>query len=70
MKYRIRLDLILEKEEDAMEAFEYLKRRRKLFLTINKGKPNEKKSLLQIHRCYHDEEPPKPCKIIERIESE
>jgi len=70
MKYRIGLDLIFEKEEDAMEAFNFLKERRNLFLTINKGKPNEEHSILEIHKCYHDEEVPKPCEIIERIESE
>jgi len=70
MKYRIRLDLIFEKEEDAMEAFNFLKKRRNLFRTIKKGKPDEERSVLEIHKCYHDEEPPKPCEIIEHIERE
>jgi len=70
MKYRIRFDLIFDEEGDAMGAFNYLKERRKLFCTIKKGKPDEERSVLEIHKCYHDEEVPKPCEIIERIESE
>jgi len=70
MKYRVRLDLIFDKEEEAMEAFNFLKGRRNLFRTINKGEPNEERSILEIHKCYHDEPEPKPCEIIEHIESE
>jgi len=70
VKYRVRSDLIFEKEEDSTLAFEYLKKMRNLFLTINKGKPNEERSMLEIHKCYHDELEPKPCESIERIESE
>jgi len=70
MKYRIRLDLIFDEEEDAMKAFNFLKEKRVLFRTIRKGEPNEERSILEIHKCYHDEDPTKPCEIIEHIESE
>jgi len=70
MKYRIRLDLIFDEKEDAMKAFNFLKKKRVLFRTIRKGEPNEERSVLEIHKCYHDEDPTKPCEIIERIESE
>jgi len=70
MKYRIRFDLIFDEEEEAMKAFDFLKKRRNLFRTIRKGEPNEERSILEIHKCYHDEDLAKPCEIIERIESE
>jgi len=70
MKYRIRLDLIFDEKEDAMKAFNFLKEKRVLFRTIRKGEPNEERSILEIHKCYHDEDPTKPCGIIEYIESE
>jgi len=70
MKYRVQSDLILDEEDTAEKAFKYLKRMRRLFRTINEGKPNEEKSHLSWHRCYHDEEPAKPCEFVETVESE
>jgi len=70
MKWRVQLDLIFDDEREARDAFEKLKAKKHLFKTINKGKPNEERSRLSIHKCYHDEEPAKPCEIIEEIMSE
>jgi len=69
MKWRIQLDLIFDNEEEAKKAFDFLKKRKNLFRTINKGKFNEERSRLSIHKCYHDEDSPRPCEYIEVIES-
>jgi hypothetical protein len=71
MKWRITQTLILDEadEAEALRLFQNLKDKKGKFKTINKGKDNEEKSILQLERCYHDESPTKPCEIIERIES-
>ena len=69
MKWRIQLDLIFDDEEEAKKTFEFLKKRKNLFRTINRGKPNEERSRLSLHKCYHDEDPSKPCEFVEVVES-
>jgi len=70
MKWRIRADIILEGEDEAMDIFSSLKARAHKFLTINKGEPNEERSRMSIEKCYHDEDISKPCETIETVESE
>lgn len=72
MLYRVTVDLYFEKETDAQAVFGAVK--------ISKSKavklirPNssldmpDPKTYVEIHKCYHDEYPFKPCEIIERIE--
>ena len=67
MKYRIQADLILDNEDEAKRIFQLLKRNLKLYKAIRRGEPFEERSRLSIHKCYHDEETPKPCEIIEEI---
>jgi len=70
LRWRIRADIILSDREDAMDIFKGLKRESRKFETINKGEPNEERSRVSIEKCYHNEESPKPCEIIEIVESE
>jgi len=70
LKWRIRADIILDAEGEAMGIFASLKDKRGLFVTIRKGEPNEERSTASVEKCYHDEDPTKPCEIIETIESE
>jgi len=70
LKFRIRADIILNDEGEAMGIFASLKGKKELFVTIRKGEPSEERSRVSIEKCYHDEEPSKPCEIIETVESE
>jgi len=69
-KYRVQLDFITDNELEARRIYDLLKQIRGLFQTINRGRPDEERSRLNIHICYHDETPVRPCEIIESIESE
>jgi len=70
MKYQIISQLFLDDESSAREIYEYLKERKGLLRTIRPGEVTEQKSFVQLARCYHDEEPPKPCELLESFESE
>jgi len=70
LKWRVRADIIFDDEGEAMGIFASLKGERDRFVTIRKGEPNEERSRASIEKCYHDEDPLKPCEIIETVESE
>ena len=70
MKYRVMTsDGIFEdfdKEEDAQPIYNQKKEQtRKAKVTVGEPKPS-----CNIHKCYHDETPPKPCEIIEAFVKE
>jgi len=64
MFYRIRLDLAFEN----LGVFAGLNGHALGILaqahTINPGTLTEERGYLIVEECYHDEDPPKPCKII------
>lgn len=60
MKYRIMLSLAFDDEDDAMDVWDKVKD------AWEKGSHLEDDNA-NIHRCYHDEEPTKPCEIIEEL---
>lgn len=35
---------------------------------VDPDDPNAFLSICNIHKCYHDENPPRPCEIIEKAE--
>jgi len=70
MKWRVRADIIVSDKGEVMSIFDFLEVKKGSFETINKGKPNEERSRVSVEKCYHDEEPPKPCEILETVESE
>jgi len=63
MKFRLRVDLIFPIKADAVTVGLALKQQ--LSKVVNLV---EEKSFIQLEECHHDEDPPMPCKIIERIE--
>jgi len=70
MKYRVTLSIIFDNYEDAKKIYDFLAGYGRLFKTIRKGEPVEERSLIMLERCYHDEEPTKPCEILEQYTSE
>lgn len=61
MRYVIRCLMRFEDEAARDKAFSYLKKR---FKKTFKGED----SFVEKHLCYHDEDPPRPCWIEERVE--
>lgn len=69
MLYRVRLDLCFDGEALADGVYE--KAKTILSKAINIAHPGEigsEVSYIEVHKCYHDETPTKPCEIIKRIE--
>ena len=62
---RIRADLMFEKDSEADEVWVVIKKYLKEKKIRNIA--NEK-SFIKYEDCHHDENPPRPCEIIERFE--
>jgi len=67
VKYRIVAEIILDSEVQARGALEILKWFRGLMLTIRAGEPAEERSRILLERHYHDEDPSRPCEVIEEV---
>ena len=59
MKYRLKVDLIFDSEEDRDKALNLMKPYLAKAKDLNTGKSNEEKSHIHYHKCMHDEG--KPC---------
>jgi len=70
MKYRVSLSIILDEYKDAKKIYDFLAKHGRLFKTIRKGEPAEERSRIALEEHYHDEEPTKPCVVLESLESE
>lgn len=66
MKYRVQLDLSFKSEQDAKALRDHAGKLLPKATNINAGLPNEEKSCIRYHHCYHDEG--KPCGSIEKYE--
>ena len=66
MKYRVRLDLPFENENDAQSLMTYAKNMSEKAASINEGKVNEEIAFCDLEICRHDEG--LPCEKLERIE--
>jgi len=69
LKYRVSASIYFNRREDADIIFEEVKRRKELFTAVRRGEPGEQRSFVMLERCYHDEEEPRPCEVIEKVES-
>lgn len=69
MLYRVRIDLCFNAEETPQAIFDKAKQvLLKAVKIARQGEPTGEISFIEVHRCFHDEEPTKPCEIIKRIE--
>ena len=69
MLYRIRLDLAFDAEDIPQAVFDKAKQvLAKAVKITSRDSPQGEVSFIEIHKCYHDESPAKPCEIIKRVE--
>lgn len=69
MLYRIRIDLCFDAEETPRTIFDRAKQVLARAVKIaRQGEPTGEVNFIEIHKCYHDEDPAKPCEIVKRIE--
>ena len=66
MKYRVRLDLAFDLQDDAQKLVDYAKTLMDKATSINVGEKNQETSYLELELCGHDEG--LPCTHLERVE--
>jgi hypothetical protein len=70
MKYRAWISFIADDEETARTVFNAAKGLRSRMRTVRKGEPAEERSFIILEKHYHDEDPSKPCEVIEEYWSD
>lgn len=69
MLYRVRIDLAFDAEDIPQAIFGKAKSiLPKAVKIASRDNPTGEVSFIEIHKCYRDETPTKPCEIIKRIE--
>ena len=63
MKYRIFIDVSVEKQADAKKIYDCVKAQKDNFISVSKME----RWKANYHRCYHDELVNKPCEMIEEL---
>ncbi len=66
MKYRVRLDLSFDEQNDAQALMNYAKELTGKAVSINEGRNNEEISFCDTEICRNDEG--LPCTRLERVE--
>jgi len=64
MFYRLTVDLAFSSQHPVDEIAQQLLPRLPHAVTINAGLPNEERGSIILQKCYHDEDPSKPCEVI------
>jgi len=65
MFYRVTADILFQIPDEGTDFFHDCEIALGKGVTINPGQPNEEKSRILWQRCYHDDDPTKPCEVIE-----
>jgi len=66
MKYRVRVDLSFDSQDDAQVLMDYAKALSNIAVSINEGMDNEEISFCDLEICRHDEG--LPCTKLDRVE--
>lgn len=66
MFYRIRLDLAFNGENPPRDVLDKVEDHLKDAIVINPGMINEERGFILLEKCYHDEDPSKPCEVLEK----
>lgn len=64
MLYRIRLDLAYPEDTNPKAIIAQTKSLMPQAVVINPGQPNEERGYIILEKCFHDEDPLKPCEVI------
>jgi hypothetical protein len=59
MLYRVTVDLFLKSDIEALAIKDFLMKYKDNFL-----RAGEEASSIIVHKCYHDETPPRPCEEV------
>lgn len=65
MFYRVRADLAFTEEDEAYDFAHDCEIVLEKASIINQGAQNEERGYFQLEKCYHDEDPAKPCELLD-----
>ena len=68
MLYRVRVDMCFEAEADAQALYQKVKESQPKAISLARETNIEGSEFIEIHKCYHDESPARPCEVIKREE--
>ena len=67
MFYRIRVDLAYPHDTNPKAILAHTKPLLPGAMSIHPGLINEEKGYIMLEKCYHDEDPTKPCELLELL---
>ena len=65
MLYRVHVLLAFTSQHPALDIINKALPHLPAAVTINPGQPNEEKGYIITEQCFHDDDPTKPCIVIE-----
>ena len=68
MFYQLRVDCFLKDQDSLNDVLEELEKRKENMSVVNPGLPQQELSTIKVIKCYHDENPLKPCELIQSWE--
>jgi len=66
MFYRVRADLPFTIEDEATDFYHDCEIALPKASVVNPDALNEERGSILLEKCYHDEDPPRPCEVIEQ----
>lgn len=66
MFYRIRVDLAYPEDTNPKAILAKAKDLLYTSVIINPGQINEERGYITLEKCYHDDDPTKPCEVIQQ----
>lgn len=64
MFYRVRADLAFTEKDEANDFAHDCQVALPKANIINPGQENEERGYIMVEKCYHDEDPAKPCDLL------
>lgn len=64
MFYRVRIDMAFPDTTNPGKMRDYGKKLLNQAVIINQGQINEERGFVMVEKCYHDEDPAKPCDVL------
>lgn len=64
MFYRVTADILFQSSDEARDFYRDCKLAIAKGVSIHVDQPNQERSTILHQQCFHDEDPPRPCIII------
>lgn len=69
MIYEVRANLFFKEEDEAIDFFGDCQLALPKSVVVHPDDPNAERPRVELIKCYHDEQPTKPCEVVECLTS-